>query len=271
MSSIWKESGTLAARFWEKGILEDCPVYDMHGHMGPHDSIYFNRCSAEDMVAHMRRIGVRRFVFSHDQALAGLIRNEDVVEICKQFPDILRMYISINPHFQENIKEDLAKYDQWKPYVVGLKFLADYHEIPVTDRAYEYAWKFADERGIPVLNHTWGTSPYNGGAVMYEAISRYPNAKTFLGHCIFGEWDYSEKCINDFDNVYLELTAVPGERNRIEKLVAATSSKKILFGTDLPWFDEYQAVGGVLSAKITDDEKRDILYRNAQEIFGDDR
>ena len=131
--------------------------------------------------------------------------------------------------------------------------------------------KFADERGIPVLNHTWGTSPYNGGKVMYEAISRYPNAKTFLGHCIFGEWDYAVKCVNDFDNVYLELTAVPGERSRIEKLVEATSSKKILLGTDLPWFDEYQAVGGVLSAKISDEEKRDILYRNAQKIFGDDK
>ena len=271
MTPIWQQSNSLAARFWEKGILEDCPVYDMHAHMGYHDSIYFKRCSPEAMVAHLRRIGVRRLVFSHDMALAGIMRNAEIVEICKQFPDILRMYVSINPHFQENIKEDLAMFDKWQPYAIGLKFLADYHKVPVTDKAYEYAWKFADERGIPVLNHTWGTSPFNGGKVMYEATQKYPNAKTFLGHCIFGEWDYAARCVNESSNVYLELTAVPGERNRIEQLVSAVGSKKILFGTDLPWFDEYQAVGGVLAAKISDEEKRDILYRNAQEIFGNDR
>ena len=35
----------------------------------------------------------------------------------------------------------------------------------------------------------------------------------------------------------------------------------------MPWFDEYQAVGGVLSAKITEDDMRNILYRNAQKIL----
>ena len=103
---------------------------------------------------------------------------------------------------------------------------------------------------------------------MYEAISRYPNARTFLGHCIFGEWDYSEKCVNDFDNVYLELTAVPGERGRIEKLVDAVGSKKILYGTDLPWFDEYQAVGGVLAARISDEDRLNIFYKNVERLLG---
>ena len=51
-------------------------------------------------------------------------------------------------------------------------------------------------------------------------------------------------------------------------LTETVGSERLLFGTDLPWFDEYQAVGGVLSARISDDDKRNIFYRNAERIFG---
>ena len=71
-------------------------------------------------------------------------------------------------------------------------------------------------------------------------------------------------------NVWLELTAIPGEYQRIEKLVASVGSERLLYGTDLPWFDEYQAVGGVLSAEISEDDMRNILYRNADGIMGKD-
>ena len=54
----------------------------------------------------------------------------------------------------------------------------------------------------------------------------------------------------------------------IEKLTGLVGSEHLLFGTDQPWFDEYQAVGGVLSARISDEDKRNILYRNAERIFG---
>ncbi|OQA82751.1 MAG: Amidohydrolase [Lentisphaerae bacterium ADurb.Bin242] len=266
--SIWEKSGSLANTFWEKGSA-DFPIYDMHGHMGSHYAIYMKRCEAPEMAAHMKRIGVKRLVFSHHEVLWGNMRNAEVVEICKRFPGILRMYVGIVPQYPERIREDLAMFDRWKPYAVGLKFLADYHRIPVTDKAYEYALKFADERGIPVLNHTWGKSPYNGGPVMLEAARKYPNVKFFMGHSIFGEWDYAERCVKEtHGNVWLELTAIPGEFGLIEKLVSAVGSERILYGTDLPWFDEYQAVGGVLSAKITENDMRNILYRNAEHILG---
>ncbi|MPN60019.1 hypothetical protein SDC9_207742 [bioreactor metagenome] len=53
----------------------------------------------------------------------------------------------------------------------------------------------------------------------------------------------------------------------IEKLVAGAGSERILFGTDLPWFDEYQAVGGIVGAKISEDDMHNILHRNAQRLI----
>ena len=56
----------------------------------------------------------------------------------------------------------------------------------------------------------------------------------------------------------------------MEKLVENTNSKRVLFGTDMPWFDEYQVIGGIMSAKIDEEAQKDILYRNAEDIFGKD-
>ena len=265
---IWKQEGTLAEQFWRTGKAP-CPIYDMHGHMGTHNGIYMRLCEPESMAAHLKRIGVRHLVFSHHHVIFGSKRNAEVVEICRQYPDLFRMYVGIVPRYPEYVKEDLAQFDKWAPYAVGLKFLAGYYKIPVTDKAWEYALKFADERGLPVLNHTWGSSPENGGPVMLEVAQKYANVKFFMGHSIFGDWEYARRVVKEtHDNVWLELTAIPGERNIIEMLVDAVGSERLLYGTDLPWFDEYQAVGGVLSAKISDEDKKNIFYRNAERIFG---
>jgi predicted TIM-barrel fold metal-dependent hydrolase len=106
---------------------------------------------------------------------------------------------------------------------------------------------------------------------MLEVAQKYPNAKFFLGHSLYGNWEYAERLVKETNNnVWLELTAIPGERKNIEMLVEKVGSERILFGTDLPWFDEFQGIGGVLSADISDDDKRNILCRNAETILGKD-
>ena len=117
--------------------------------------------------------------------------------------------------------------------------------------------------------HTWGNIPENNGKVLLEAVQKYSRLKFFLAHCIYGEWDYAERCVKESNgNVWLELTAIPGVRGLVENLVNRVGSKRLLFGTDMPWFDEYQAVGGILSARITDEDRHNILYRNAENILG---
>ncbi len=268
MEGIFGKENSLAKAFWENAT-PPCPVYDMHGHMGEHNAIYFNCCRPDDMAAYLRRCGISKLIFSHHDALSGYIRNREIYEICKEYPDVFRMYVSINPNFQDNIKEDLKEFDRWSPYAVGLKCLADYHGVSMSDDRYRYALDFAEERGLPVLCHTWGGSPNNGGRPMTILAERYQHLKLLLGHSIFGEFDLSANLAKEHENVFLELTAIPGERDIIEQLVAHAGSEKIFFGTDMPWFDEFQAIGGVLSAKITEDDMRNILYRNAQKLLGE--
>ena len=268
--SLWEKDETIAGTLWKNGVA-NFPIYDVHAHMGKHYAQYHRRCEAQDMVKHAKRIGVKKLLFSHNDALFDVTGNKTAIETCKQYPDILRSYIGINPNYPEQVKADLANFDAWAPYAIGLKILASYHKVKATDQKYEEALNFANQRNLPVLFHTWGNSEYDGAKVMLELISRYPNIKFILGHSIFGDWDGAVQCFKaGKGNVYLELTAIPGERNIIEDLVKKVGSNHLLYGTDLPWFDEYQATGGVVSAKISDEDKKNILYYNAEKLFGKD-
>lgn len=181
------------------------------------------------------------------------------------------MYVSINPHYPEHIREDLAMFHSWQPYAKGLKILADYHEVKVTDEKYAYALEFADKHSLPVLFHTWGSSVYNGGAQMMELIKKYRNITFLLGHSLYGRWDDAVACVKEGNGkVFLELTAIPGDHGLIEMLCSRVGSEMLLFGTDQPWFDEHQAIGGVVSADISEEDKLNILYRNAERVFGKD-
>ena len=71
----------------------------------------------------------------------------------------------------------------------------------------------------------------------------------------------------EFSNVYLELTAVFDDRGVIEKFVDAGLAPKMLFGTDLPWFDPHHAIGALLCADITDEDRHMILHRNAANLL----
>jgi predicted TIM-barrel fold metal-dependent hydrolase len=69
--------------------------------------------------------------------------------------------------------------------------------------------------------------------------------------------------------VYLDLCAILGERAEVlERFIAEVVSDRVLFGTDISWFDFYYYITGVLAAEITDEDRRNILHRNARKLFG---
>ena len=258
----------LARAFWEHGRCDDCPVYDMHGHMGPFYAIYFPRPDAADMVGTMDEAGVRMLVFSHHAALfSPELGNQPSIDAVRQFPDRLRAYLAINPNYPERVAADLAAFDRHRDVFVGLKFLASYHGISMTDVRNRAAWEFADERSLLVLAHTWEGADYCGPAQVREIAQRYPHLKLLMGHSLHTNWDAAVRMVRDFPNTYAELTAVLDDYGAIEKLVDQAGSDRMLFGTDLPWFDPHHGIGCLLSADITDEDRHNILHRNAETLL----
>ncbi len=258
----------LAYEFWEKGRSESCPIYDMHGHMGPWDAIYFPRNDAEAMLGTMDECGVKMLVFAHHLALrAPNVGNQASLQAVRKHPDRLRAYCVINPNYPEIVAREVDTFaENWDAYV-GFKFLSDYHMVAVNDPRYRPAWEYADQHKLLLLMHTWGFSPYDGVDVLRPVIERYPNVQVLLGHSCHWDWDGAVELARTFPNVYLELTAVFDDRGILEKFTSEAGSERMLFGTDLPWFDPHQAVGALLSAHISDEDRHNICHRNAEKLL----
>lgn len=261
----------LRDRFFELGKLDDCPVYDMHGHMGPFFGAHLPASDMDLLIPSKDRAGVRLLTFCHHQALfAPEIGNRANVEVVRAYPDRLRAYCAMNPNYPECVVKDVESFDDYADVFVGFKFLADYHQVPITDDRYTPAWELANARGLPVLMHTWGGSPHDGPAFVSKCAERYPNAKLLMGHSLHDQPDAAIAIVNEFPNVYFELCAVLDDRGVLERFLGESGSQRILFGTDFPWFDFHYYIGAVLGADITDDDRRNILYRNAQRLLGVD-
>ena len=259
---------TLALDVWENGKSDSCPSYDMHGHMGPYNGIYFPRNEPEDMLRTMDSAGVKVLVFSHHNALNMPEQgNQDSIQAVRRYPDRFRAYCVINPVHPQLAARELESFEDYPDVFVGFKFLSDYHLVPITDDGYRPALEYADERGLLVLMHTWGGSIYDGAPLVRSLAERYHKVKFLIGHSCHGDWDAAIKLAKDFPNIYLELTALFDDCGILEKFASQAGSDRMLFGTDLPWFDPHQAIGALLSAHITDEDRHNICHRNAEKLL----
>lgn len=263
-------TGTLWEQFQASQTVADCPIYDMHGHWGSTPGICLPAAqfaTARDLLA---RSGIERLVICHHHSLfspdAGNVTNIDAV---RALPGVLRAYMGVNPNYPDVIAQDLASYDDCPDVFVGFKMLADYHRVGVDESPYRPVWELANARRLPVLLHTWGGSQYDGYDPVKRVLQRYPNAQVLLGHSIFGDWKRAAQLAAHFTGCYVELTAASLIRGALEEMLATVGSEKVVFGTDFPWFSEAYCLGTVLGADITDDDRRNILYRNARKILGE--
>ena len=262
-----RNPSALAKEFMKFGKTASCPVLDMHGHFGPYQGIYFPAVTAEAMIRIMDRAGVQMIVCSSHTALVDTRRgNPQMAEVVARYPDRFRAYWVLNPNYPDRMKEELRAYPHQKGFV-GFKFWSDYHKVPITDDRYRSALEFAQEHRLMILMHTWGNSPYDGPGLVEEVAKRYPEVTILMGHSGYGEWDRAIGVARDYPNVYLELTAAYHVNGIIERMVQGAGSHKILFGTDMPWFDPHYGIGCILCAHISDEDRHNILYSNAEALL----
>jgi predicted TIM-barrel fold metal-dependent hydrolase len=214
----------------------------------------------------MDRCGVKMVVSSSHAALIDTRENVKMAEIVRAYPDRFRAYWVINPNYPERIQKEIAQFSKMEGFV-GFKFLSDYHKYPITSSRYEPALKYADENALLILMHTWGNSSFSAPSLVENLANKYSDVTFFMGHSGYGDWEKSIQVARDHQNVYLELTSAYRVNRVIDWMVQEASSKKIIFGNDLPWFDPHYGIGCVLFSRITDEDRHNILHRNAEGLL----
>jgi predicted TIM-barrel fold metal-dependent hydrolase len=266
-----RDASAMVSAFLAGGKADDCPIVDAHAHYGPYLAIYFpQNGKADAMLRAMDRARVRTAVLSGHAALVDPVRgNAEVAGVIKAHPDRFRGYLVVNPNYPDQTAQTLADFGGWQERgFVGFKLHPGMHQYSLTGPNYASVLAYANEHQVPLLSHTWGADGTCGTKQVREVVRRYPHLPFIAGHACYGDWDEAIALAAGHDNLYLELTAAYAVNGVIERIVAGAGSHKVLLGDDLPWFDPTYAIGCVLFARISDEDRRAILYRNATSLLG---
>ena len=257
----------LAKIFWRQGYAADCPILDMHAHMGRFNGGYIVHDTAELMLESMSRCRALMACFvSHDSLFAPQAGIPKDLAVARQYPDKFKAYHVVSSHHLDPLN-DLQRVTDNQQYYVGFKFHGDSFKVPLSDSRHQPYWEYANQRGSLILCHTWQDSPYNGPDEVEKIVSQYKDLVFIAAHSFHADWQSAVRLARKYPNVYLELTAVLDDRGALDYMVHEVGSDRILFGVDLPWFSYYHGIGSVLSARISDDDRRNIFYRNAKKLL----
>lgn len=262
-------SSKLAQEFVENGRLNSLSIIDMHTHMGPFYGTFLPEASLERMIGMMDRENIEWIISAPHSALFDPVAgNSEIVQAMALHPKRVYGYYTFNPNYADGLARDLDEYDQYPGYV-GFKLLPDYHKYPLTGDKLTPLYEYANERGLLLLSHTWGHSLYNPPRMIAELARRYPRIRFLMGHSAPGECDQAIALAAELPNVYLELCDTHRLNGIVRKMVRAATSEKVLFGTDMPWYDPHYGLGCVLFSGIGDADIANIMHHNAVRLLAE--
>lgn len=248
--------------------LDGVPVFDCHAHidrMANQDPP-----SLEEQVAEMERVGIDVQAVSSILAINGEFQlgNDNVAKAIARYPKRIIGYCHVSANYPELMVPELERCFQLRELdgTYGFRGIKVYQVgRPYDDPLFDAVWEFAKSHEAPVLAHTWGGSLTGLDA----AAERHPEVNFLAGHAgsAFAYEPYleaAERC----PNFFLDLTYSREHTNMIEYFVGRIGADRLVWGTDAPTFSISHQVSKILFARISDQDKRKILYDTAARLFG---
>ena len=136
--------------------------------------------------------------------------------------------------------------------------------FPVVEKMIEY--------NKPVLIHTFVKAIGQGEneSTSYHVANlaeRYPEAKLIMAH-LGGEPYHGIRPVAKYKNVWIDHSGTLVGSNDLQHTIDLVGVDRIMFGTDMP-IAFASSYGQVLEAKLTDEEREKIFWKNAAELFGE--
>ncbi len=250
------------ARFGLEGRTLGFPTFDVHSHVGKW--AMYDSYEISDQIAEMDRIGVQVAAISALPAIAGDIQrgNDQVAELVGKYPGRFVGYVHVNANYPDRMLAELERCFA-RPGFKGIKVYQQ--GVPYDHPSFDPAWEFARAHRAPVLAHTWG-----GELTGYDRVAkRFPEVPFFAAHAGSGfAYERYIAAAKQARNFHLDLTYSREHANMIEHMVKSVGADQIVWGTDQPLFSMAQQAAKVLFARISDEDKKKILYQNAARLFG---
>jgi len=251
---------------------------DCHMHLS-HQPKRWGFTPAQAVVA-ARRLGIDRFcacdvstdLYVEPKAIRRM--NSFILKAMRQFPDAILGLCFIHPGHVRHAQDEITR------CVVdgGMAGLKLYHQhfmdepvvFPVIERCIDL--------GVPILMHAshvtdpkaLSQQPRLSDAMhFHRAAQRYPEAMLIHGHLPGGgDWEWGIKWLRKTPSVFVDTSGSVIDQGVIERMVAELGTRRILFGTDMQY---ERGVGKLLSARITDSQRRAVFGENMARILAPEK
>lgn len=205
--------------------------------------------------------------------LGGLVPDEEEVALLngevhrfmKEHPGRIEGMCYVNPRHEgalDTLRRGIEEYGMsgmklWvsttcdDPRVFPLVEACIGYRVPVLIHCFHKAVQQLD-------NETIGTN-------VARLAARYPEAKLIMAH-LGGNGYNGIKPIQPYPNVVTDISGSLFRRDELEYAVERLGAERVLFGSDMPT-SFIVCLGQVEGAELTDEQKQQIYYKNAQRIF----
>ncbi|MBE6370931.1 MAG: hypothetical protein E7055_02520 [Lentisphaerae bacterium] len=246
-----------------KGLPLNCLVIDAHAHIGTGSYFPLYANTARSFLECMDRTGCSKCFISHYSGLINYtdLALEEMKEIIAACPDRLHGYITADVAYEKDIARQLqAGYDLG---FRAVKIHVSSSGLPYSHPNYARIYAFADEHRMPMLIHTWGNELKD----LEGQYEKYPHISFILGHagCCMKE-EYLRHA-RTYPNVFLETCFSASPKGLIEYFVHEGMADKLLWGSDMNFYNSEHQIGRVIFAEISLEDKYRILGRNAARIL----
>ena len=232
-------------------------VIDAHTHLGQMTQYFIPEGEPARLVAYMNGYGIDTACMFHFAGVGSDFAwgNDRIAEAQAEFPGRVVGYATLNANYPDELIPELERCD--KLGLQGIKLITAYQGQPEDTERFFPVYEWAQAHRKIILSHQWGAPEF-----LDRIAPHYPDVAFLVGHL---NLSYAA-AVRRHDNVHTTTTFVPWP-GAIEQAVRAFGAEKILFGSDFPDLDASLNLGPLLTAKISDEDKRLILGRNMHWLF----
>ncbi|MFH1086853.1 MAG: amidohydrolase family protein [Chloroflexota bacterium] len=262
LRALVERGESLAALGW--------PIIDAHAHLGPTGSFHIPTPDAASMVAMMDRLGIGVTCLASHLAISSDYRlgNDLTAAAVRAHPTRLCGYVVPNPHHPEQVIPELER-GLNELGLRAIKLHPTMQDYAVDAVACAPVWRYADERGLAVLCHTWDKDPRCRPALFGPLAEQYPCVAFILGHSGGTRAGRPEAIAvaQAHANIYLDLASSLIHSDEVEWLASAIGAERVVFGTDVPWLDPRFELGKVAYANLSEEQQRSIMGGNIARLL----
>lgn len=260
------------------------PIIDVHTHQ-PSPHFGYEVPAGESARLHLEQMDQFGVAVS---GLLGQVRPGQTVEemresilltreVVRQAPDRLFGMVYINPAAPEDVvRGELDRHLQ-TPHFRGIKLELD---VNCRDSRLDVVMEKAREYRVPVLHHSWYVNTWALGpadlevqrnrsepADVADLARRFPDVRIIMAH-LEGSNIQGILDVADLPNVWIDTSGSQPFTGTVEFAVETIGSRRILFGSDLIVRSLESQLGRIYGSNLSDEDRENILHRNAEELFG---